>query len=87
MPGPVANYFRKLNINNINELYKTADFFKCKIIQKCCVATLACKIYFAPTLKDYLKTKLDLGIKTEFNQNMLHKIREKYPTIGLHFSD
>jgi hypothetical protein len=87
LPLTAASHFRKLDINSLNDLYNAANFFKCRIVQKCCTATLACRVYFTPTLKDYLRTKQELGIKSELNQHMLNKIRDKYPTIGLQLSD
>ncbi len=49
--------------DEINKLYQAAHYLKIKNLRRCIAAVLACRVYIKPSLEDYNKKCVELGIK------------------------
>ena len=64
--------------NQINELYRGANFLQMNKLARCICAAVACRIYHNPTLQGYKDKKKELKIDQDMDANFSKKMKEDY---------
>jgi hypothetical protein len=78
--GPqLTSLIGKLNPKEIDNLYRAVHFLEIRNLRLSIAAVMACYVYIKPTLADYNKKKVELGLTQELTTEISRSYKERFP--------